>query len=386
MPRVVYFTGHTSNKIGGLEDQIVKLNAAADKDILFVENDYDTVPETVKSFFRDNEVDVGTLPTSRNPLRVAINIYRILKRSKPKVVHVNFQPVSYIAAVVAGLTGIGHRYWTKHTMLNIKRFSRTWWYHAIAMVFVDHVFCVSEAGEAELAQLGLGNGKRSVLQIGVDLNRFRPGRLTEDERDRIRDELGIRDGDFVVTVVAQIRPVKRLDTFLDAVDILVNDKKLVQVKAFVVGGTFDDDACWRLEDEYRRRVETAGLSRNVFFLGVRDDVEDIYSVSHLAGLTSAKEGLPLALIEAAASGLPLFGTNICGNPEVVREAQNGVLFEVGDAARLASEIARLIENRSLREQLAVGSRHLVEERFDMDRQVERLAQFYVSRGAPHEQT
>jgi len=379
MPKIVVFTGHTSSKIGSLEDYAAKMAVAVNDDatstMLLVENDYRQVPDSVRSYFEKSGTRVYRGSVRTDFMGAVKDIRSVIRHYKPDVVHVNFQPVSYIAVIVARLSGIKHVFWTKHSRVMVKRFSRTWWYHKIAAMFVTRIFCVSHAVDKELGKLGIGNGKRSVLPLGIDLARFSPAEVTEEDRARVCKELGI-DSDFVITVVAQIRPVKKLDTFLSIMNILVNDEGIRNVKAFIVGGTFDTDESRRLEEEYRDFVKSLELENSVHFLGVRDDVQTLYSVSHLSGLTSESEGLPLALVEAGAMGLPLFGTDAGGIPEVVVDGQNGVIAPIDDAPKLAMRIKELIHDDTLRTNYAQNSRQLVNVLYDMNQQVEKYVQFY----------
>lgn len=380
MPSILVFTGHRSLKIGGMEDYVAKLSAAATKDgsseILFVENDYPSVPATIKSLYAEQGVQHHAEALGPGLVGRVRDINRIIRQHRPDIVHVHFQPISYIAVILAKLAGVGRVYWTKHSLLHIHRLSSTWFYHRIAMAFTDRIFSVSHAVDDELARLGLGEGKRTVLPLGVNLDRFSAANVSDDTRRRVRGELGIGDADFVITVVAQIRPVKRLDVFLRTVDILVNKEGLRHVKAFLVGGVYETDESARLDAEYRDFVRSAGLEENVTFLGVRDDVQALYSISHLSGLTSMSEGLGLALVEAAAMGLPLFGTNAGGIPEVVVDGENGVIVEPGDARRLAAKIKNLILDDALRQRYAEASRRITDTLYNMDAQVEKHARIY----------
>lgn len=379
MSKILVFTGHTSLKIGSLEDFAARMSTAVNADatstMLLVENDYRQAPDSVRSYFKKSGTRVYRGVIRTNFTGAVRDILRVIRHYKPDVVHVNFQPVSYVAAVVAKLSGVKHVFWTKHSRVMVKRYSRTWWFHKIASLCTSKIFCVSNAVDKELGELGIGNGKRSVLPIGINLERFSAAKITESERARVRDELGIGD-DFVITIVAQIRPVKKLDTFLSIMNILVNEDGIRNIKAFIVGGTYDSEESRRLEEEYLDFVKSLSLEKSIRFLGVRDDVQVLYAVSHLSGLTSESEGLPLALVEAAAMGLPLFGTDAGGIPEVVVDGQNGVVAPIDDAQKLAARIKELIHDDTIRANYARNSRQLVSVLYDMNQQVDKYVQFY----------
>ncbi|MEE9270659.1 MAG: glycosyltransferase family 4 protein [Candidatus Krumholzibacteria bacterium] len=376
MPKILMFTGHTSLKIGGLEEFFARLGSESADDLVLVENDYERIPDSVRTFFDERNLHVHRGSVGKTLLRAARDIAALLREHKPDIVHVNFQPVSYVAIVLARLLGARRIYWTKHSLLTTKRFSRTWWYHWFCMHFVDKVVCISASIDRELEDLRLARGKRMVLPLGINLVRFDRRRISGERMRRIRSELAIEEDDFVVTVVAQVRPVKRLDTFLEAVRILVRDSDIKKLRALIVGGTCDNEESAVLARRYAEFVEEKNLAAHVSFLGVRDDIATIYAVSDLAGLTSESEGLGLSLVEAAAMGMPLFGSRVGGIPEIVVDGQNGHTFEVADPAGLAEIIGRLINSKATREELGARSRRIAEERYDVAANTRTLAQLY----------
>ena len=108
------------------------------------------------------------------------------------------------------------------------------------------------------------------------------------------------------------------------------------------------------DDGNRCSARELGLWAHVRLLGTRQDVPLIYAASDIAGLTSRTEGLPCPLLEAGASGLPVFGNKIGGIPEVIEDGSNGLLFESGNAMGLAHALDRLVRDRNLREFMGQG--------------------------------
>jgi glycosyltransferase involved in cell wall biosynthesis len=375
--KVVFFTGHTSRKFGGLEEFLLQMNRELGDKLLVVENDVHEVPGEVTERFRSEGLNLSNRTVSRRILPTVREIVGVLRQTKPSAVHVNFAPVSYITIVLARLLGIKNIFWTKHSMLWIKKYSKTWWYHRICQSFVKNIICVSQAIEEELDSLDLGNGKRIVLPLGVNIDKYHSDDVNEDLRRRYRDELRIEPDDVVMAAVAQIRPVKRLDVLIDAVNVLVNEFGLKNLKAFIIGGTFVDGESRELEANYRRKIDECGLSVHVRLLGIRNDVHLIYAVSHMSGLTSASEGLPLALVEAAASSLPLFGSNTGGIPEVVQDGHNGILFEPGDYRELAVRLKELIEDKELMKRYGENSKQVADQHYNVATNVKKLIGLYL---------
>jgi len=93
-------------------------------------------------------------------------------------------------------------------------------------------------------------------------------------------------------------------------------------------------------------------------------------------LTSLKEGIPRAAIEAMAAGLPMVATRVTGTREVVRDGETGFLVDVGEPAALANALARLIDDPALRERMGARGREVARAEFDEALIVRRLERVY----------
>ena len=225
------------------------------------------------------------------------------------------------------------------------------------------VINVSAAQEAEALALGLCEPRQSVTAInGVDL----------DEEDRVvaasaipRESLGLGRDVFVLGTVARFDPVKRLDTLIGALRALARPR----VSLLLVGGGPEGD---RLQ----REVTAAGLGGRVIFTGWLDDSARAYPAIDLYVAASAKEGLPLALLEAMGAGLAVVATDVPGNRDVVRAGETGLLVPAGDERALAAAIATLMDDPERRRRMGRAGRERVREEFGIRAMVDRTAEVY----------
>ena len=125
-----------------------------------------------------------------------------------------------------------------------------------------------------------------------------------------------------------------------------------------------------------RQVVELGLAREVRFLGYRNDIPELLGRSDIAVLTSLKEGIPRAAIEAMAAGLPMVATRVTGTREVVRDGDTGFLVDVGEPSALADALARLIDDPALRERMGARGREVARAEFDEGLIVRRLERVY----------
>ena len=107
-------------------------------------------------------------------------------------------------------------------------------------------------------------------------------------------------------------------------------------------------------------VQTRGLARYVHLVGQRSDVPCLMTAADLFVLPSQFEGLPLVVLEAMASGLPVVGTRVGGLQTLIDDGESGLLVPAGDYQALADAIARVLTDPRLRMHLAHGARERAE--------------------------
>lgn len=115
----------------------------------------------------------------------------------------------------------------------------------------------------------------------------------------------------------------------------------------------------------------------VKWLGLRDDIAEIWHQSHIAVLPSYREGLPKSLLEAAACGKPIVTTDVPGCREVVKEGVNGFLVPAKDPCALAAALKKLIENPELRKVMGGRSRQIAEKEFSSEKVIAETLAIYV---------
>lgn len=249
------------------------------------------------------------------------------------------------------LGGIAARYARTPVLLRSRHIDveyRNPWLSRLAFSsLADRVLTTSEKISRHLSErLSLDPALVSCIPTGVDVERFQPGiRGTLHEELRLPPELPL------VGLIAVIRSWKGHAVFVEAASLL---RGRGQRAHFVVAG----DGPGR--DELRQRVAEAGLHNCFSLLGHRTDVPQIMASLSVFVLPSlAHEGIPQAVLQAQATGVPVVGTRIGGIPEVVQHESTGLLVEPGNAAQLADAIGRLLAEPQLRESLAGAGRESV---------------------------
>lgn len=205
--------------------------------------------------------------------------------------------------------------------------------------------------------------RTEALVHGIDLVAV----AAQQDRVGVRDEFGLDPKAFVVGTVANLRPQKDYPNLLAAAASLRDHDVPVQILAVGQGP---------LATEIAAEHDRLGLHDVVQLLGERHDAIRVMSGCDAFVLASNNEGLPVAVMEALALGLPIVATNVGGVPEAVN-ATNGILVPARDPVALAEAIAVLRSDSARRAELARGAKASAAQ-FDMRRTVARLEDVYAS--------
>jgi glycosyltransferase involved in cell wall biosynthesis len=136
-----------------------------------------------------------------------------------------------------------------------------------------------------------------------------------------------------------------------------------------------------LESELRALSEALDLSKSVIFVGYAPDVRPYLEAADIFVLPSRREGLPLAVLEAMACGLPCVVTDAGGNSEAVSHGRSGLVVKADSAAELADAITQLLRNKEERRRLGANARKRVEQEFNTDETMARIAAVLLGESA-----
>lgn len=215
---------------------------------------------------------------------------------------------------------------------------------------------------------GVSMAKARLIGNGINVREFQK-RQDPDARRRIRGELGIPEDACVIVKVARMEhPRKGHVFFLEGVQRLLQRTRRKLVVLLVGQGDG--------EPAIRAAVAPLGLESVVRFLGYRKDVPDVLAASDLSVLASPFEGVPRALMESMALGIPVVGCDVPGTRTLVKSGESGLLATFGDAEDLGEAMRRVCEDPELARHLAENGRARVETKFNEPEVAERVLRIY----------
>ncbi|MEM7141889.1 MAG: glycosyltransferase [Actinomycetota bacterium] len=287
---------------------------------------------------------------------------RTLMRDEPTdVLHVHSPALAAIVRLLVRtvpaerrpvVVGTEHNRWPRHHRLTRAANRATIrWEAATIAVSTDVAATIEGARTAQVR----------VIDHGIDLGAV----VAAADRDAVRAELGLSADDIVVACVANLRREKSLDVLVEAARLALADEP--RLRYLLVGQG-------PLAEQVDRWVEAAGIGDRFATLGYRDDAPRVLSGADVFTLSSAHEGLPVAMMEALALGLPVVATAAGGVPDGAGAA--GVITPVGDPVALGAGHADLARDPDRRAELAVVARHQAE-RFSIDRAIVEIDAVYA---------
>jgi glycosyltransferase involved in cell wall biosynthesis len=213
------------------------------------------------------------------------------------------------------------------------------------------VVAVSDEVRMRLLKAGVREGKIHLVRNGIDLRPF------DNVVPSLRNVSGT-DSTLIVGLIGRLSVEKGIDIFLRAAARVAGE--FPSAKFVVVGEGADRDKLELLIDELKIRG-------NVSMLGRRDDMPAIYASLDVMVSSSRQEGLPMAILEGMASGLPLVATAVGEVPTVVTDGRSGVLVPPEDVESLAAGILDLLQNSAKRLRLGAAAKQLIKEEYSAER-------------------
>lgn len=302
------------------------------------------------------------------------NLVKLYQQESPDVVHhITIKPILYgsIAARMAGIplvinnfTGLGFLFsdsfsatWLRRLTMPVLRWALPG--HGFQTVLLNN----HDQKRLQDYKLIAPDSTNIIPGDGVDSNRFYPASHPGDGTSR-----------QTVIMAARLLWDKGVSEFIEAAQLLNNQDFPVD---FWLAGKPDPGNPSCIPDAILDQWQRAGV---VEFLGQRKDMPDLLRQASIAVLPSYHEGLPMFLLEAASTGLPLVASDIAGCRMIVKHQENGLLVPIKDSKALAKAILNLLKNPERQSQMGNNSRLLVEKKFSQKQILDQFGQLYEKIG------
>jgi glycosyltransferase involved in cell wall biosynthesis len=316
---------------------------------------------------------VASLGREINPfldLITLVQLWRILRKERPQVVHTHSSKAGILGRWAARLAGVPVIIHTFHGFA----------FHDYQSKFVKQFYVLLErltaavtdtfiAVTSEDIQKGLAHGigqkeRYRLIRSGIDLSYYK---MLSVNRTVKRRSLGLSDEHGVVTTIGPFKPQKNL---FDFVRVAAMVSARVPAARFLIVGDGDQ------RKDIEALIGEMKLSGIVSLLGWRRDAGEILAASDLFVLTSLWEGLPRSILEAMILGLPVVANAVDGAREIVADGRTGYLVKPGDRERMAADIIKLLQDSALSRQMGECGRGYINNEYDINFMVRQQEDLY----------
>lgn len=299
-------------------------------------------------------VDMNYLARPRVVRRVIypLELYRFFRSRQVRALHVQHAMALTLCGAAARYAGIKHVVMTEHDTFQLDEQPKYRQRAARCCRYASSITGVhSGITKYFHDRMGVPVGRLHVVSNGVPM--FTPD---VDMRRRTRSALGVDESTFVCIYVGRLEAVKSLHTLVNGVARLTESARRA-MRVFLVGNGSERAALESL-------CQSHNLGTAVTFLGERSDVQELLNVADAFVMTSRTEGLPMALIEAMAAGLPCVATAVGGIPALLAD-DAGILVPPGDPDAVAGALARLAGDDLMRRRLAERALRKVQAQYSL---------------------
>jgi glycosyltransferase involved in cell wall biosynthesis len=298
---------------------------------------------------------------SSNPLGPVFKLRTILREYQPTILHSHMIHANILARLTRVFTSIPVVICTAHNTIEGGRAREI--IYRLTDPLCDHTTNVSQAAVDRYIKVGVAPQRKiSLLRNGIDVSRFLP---KSEVRNTLRQKLNLGDT-FTYLAVGRLDDQKDYDTMLRA----FAHTREKNTKLLIVGEGPHLEKLKALTRELK-------LETRIQFLGVRSDVPDLMQATDAYLMSSVMEGLPMVILEAAASALPIVTTDVGGNREIVSE-KSGFIVPPSDVQALTRAIDKLNHTKAKdREAMGKHGREYVKHNYDLAAIVDQWERLYA---------
>ncbi|HIE43243.1 MAG TPA: glycosyltransferase family 1 protein [Candidatus Omnitrophica bacterium] len=300
-----------------------------------------------------NKCDVGAI----------FQLKKILKKGDFNIIHTHRSTDHWIAVeTVKFFKSPCRLIRTRHSHIPV---NRNWINNLLYKKFTDKIVTVAEVSRQQLIEYnGIDASKIATVHSSVFLDQFHPDKKITG----IRDELGLDKNTSIIGTVGKISLHKNYPLLLHAFKIV--KRSIQNVKLIIVGKG-------PLENKMKLLSRELDVEEDTYFLGERKDIPQIMATLDVFVLASMVEGSPASLKEAMVSGKPVVATAVGGIPEIIEDGVSGILVPLGESARLASKIIRILKSQELAEKLGRGAQEVILKKFTPSVMISKMREVYL---------
>lgn len=289
-----------------------------------------------------HQVDFERSPFNKKNLQAYKQLVKIMKDENIDLVHCHTPMGAVLARLAAKKCGIKDVLYTAHGFHFFKGASVKNWliYYPVERFLSRYTgtqICINME-DFNNAKKFKATNVEYIAGVGIDTKGIKEKSDIEDkEKDELKKELDLKDTDRILITAGEMIERKNQKFLLEVVKKI--KEKEVSVKLIVCGHG-------RLENFLKAKAKELGIENNVIFTGYRTDIYKILGLAEIFLFSSLQEGLPVAVMEAMAVGLPVVCSNVRGNADLIDNEKGGYVLDKFHVNRWADLIYSLLINKN----------------------------------------
>jgi len=311
-------------------------------------------------------------PTSPDGIKKYLAWVGKIKQQKIHILHSYFESSDIWGTLLAKLAGIPVIVSSKRDLGFLKSKKVLLAYRFINP-FITKIIAVSNAVKNQVSiQEKVDLDKIVTIYNGVDIFKFDGA----TDQSSLRNGLRLHSSWPVVGVIANIKPIKGLEYFIQAAAEII--RQFPYTHFIIVGSGLPTPESQNYYRQLQMLISELKLGDNLFFLGKRDDIPEILSMIDISVLPSLSEGFSNTVIESMAAGKPVVVTDVGGNAEAVVHGKTGYVVPARDVDKLAKAICALLADRNLAHRMGQAGRLRAKQLFSIETMISKIENLYKS--------
>ncbi|WP_299382960.1 glycosyltransferase family 4 protein [uncultured Lacinutrix sp.] len=303
-------------------------------------------------------VDMTRTISPLKDLKAVVQLYKILKKEKPLIVHTHTPKAGTIGMLASKLAGVPYRL---HTIAGLPLLEATGKKRKILDIVEKITYsCATKIypNSSGLKSIILQNKytKESKLKVigkgssnGIDTSIFNPELYRSNSKKELKQQLNISEKDFVFVFVGRIVKDKGINELIESFKEL--SQQFNNIKLLLVGSFDSNLDPLKVENQIELNNNPAIIS-----VGYQKDVRPYFSISNVLTFPSYREGFPNVVLQAGAMNLNSIVTNINGCNEIIQDGYNGFVIPPKNKEQLFNKMKWLIENQEQNELMSANTR------------------------------
>ena len=351
---------------GGAENVIRNIITKIDSDKFNVSICCVNFTGSIGEALKKKGYDIIALDKDIGIIKTLLTMREVINNKQPDIIHTHGIP-AFLAIAPIYIFQKKFKWIHTYHFGNYPHINKKYLYaQKVLSRFATKLVAVSESQRrAVLRHLYVKKEKITTIFNGVSSN---PYLDDHDIRSSYRNEFGYTDEDIVVSCIVVLTKQKGVKYFLDSVSHIISENQ--RVKILIVGGG-------PLEEELKEQAKNSHFSSSIKFTGWRKDINKIMVAIDVFVLPSLWEGLPMVMLEAMASRLPVVATDIADNANVLKNGKVGLIVPPKDSVALGDAIIKIVNDKEYAKSLGESAINRYRSDYEVEKMVSNYEKLYM---------